>query len=96
MSKIKKQKFLHTTEQVVEGLKLPKDMVYGASIITMVGDKEVTIENYKGILEYSKECIIVQGKTCQIGINGKNLSIDYYTNDDMKISGIIECLKYIN
>lgn len=81
-------------EIIVESLKLPKDSVLGASIITVTGNTDAFVENYKGILEYSREKILLQGKTCQIELSGKRLSIDYYTNEDMKISGCIECIHY--
>ena len=81
-------------ELVVESLKLPKDSVLGASIVTVTGNTDAFVENYRGILEYSPECIVLQGKTCQISINGKRMTIDYYTNEDMKISGCIECIRY--
>lgn len=81
-------------EQVVDSLKLPKDLLLGASIVTLTGNHEAWIENYKGIIEYSDTFVLLQGKTCQICILGKCLSIDYYTNEDMKISGCIECVRY--
>lgn len=81
-------------EQVVDSLKLPKDLLLGASIVTLTGNYEAWIENYKGIMEYSDTFIVLQGKACQICIEGKRLSIDYYTNEDMKISGFIEAVRY--
>ena len=81
-------------EQLVDSLKLPKDLLLGASIVTLTGNREAWIENYKGIIEYSDTCVLLQGKTCQICIAGKGLSIDYYTNEDMKISGCIQCVRY--
>ena len=81
-------------EQVVDSLKLPKDLLLGASIVTLTGNHEAWIENYKGIIEYSDSFVLLQGKTCQICISGKRLSIDYYTNEDMKISGQIESVRY--
>lgn len=80
---------------IVDSLKLPKDIMLGASIVTMTGRTEAWVENYKGIIEYSTEMILLQGKNCQICFSGKRLSIDYYTNEDMKISGCIECVRYI-
>ena len=81
-------------ELVVNSLKLPKDLLLGASIVTLTGNREAWIENYKGIIEYSWQGILIQGKTCQICIQGDCLSIDYYTNEDMKISGYISCVRY--
>lgn len=82
-------------EIIVESLKLPKDSMLGASIVSVTGNREAFIENYRGIIEYTKDSIVLQGKNCRICFQGKQLSIDYYTNEDMKISGIIENVRYL-
>lgn len=61
----------------------------GASILTLIGDTELLVENYRGILEYTQECILLQGKHTRIRIEGCCLKIVYYTNEDMKIAGKI-------
>jgi sporulation protein YqfC len=83
-------------EKIVESLKLPKDSLLGASIVTVTGNTEAFIENYKGMIEYTDENILLQGKTCRIAIQGKRLAIEYYTNEDMKITGRISNVSYIN
>ncbi len=83
-------------ELMVESLKLPKDSLLGASIITLTGNTDAFVENYKGILEYTNTVILLQGKTCKIEICGKRLTIVYYTNEDMKISGWIESVRYLS
>ena len=82
-------------ELIVESLRLPKDTMLGAAIVTITGNGEAFIENYKGILEYNTESIVLQGKNCKICFEGKQLSIDYYTNEDMKISGRIDAVRYV-
>ncbi len=82
-------------ELLVESLKLPKDICMGAMKVTMTGNRDAWIENYRGILEYSKTQILLQGKACQVCFEGTQLAIDYYTNEDMKISGCITCVKYL-
>ena len=82
-------------ELIVESLKLPKDTMLGAAIVTITGNREAFIENYKGILEYTTESIVLQGKNCKICFEGRRLSIDYYTNEDMKISGSIDTVRYV-
>ena len=64
-------------ERMAESLKLPKDSVLGASIVTITGKRDVFVENYK------------------VEICGKRLNILYYTNEDMKISGWIENVRYM-
>lgn len=82
-------------ENFIETLQLPKDVCMGALRVTMTGNREAWIENYRGILEYTDCMILLQAKTCQVCFEGSRLSIDYYTNEDMKISGCIGCVRYL-
>lgn len=59
-------------------------------MITVTGTMRVYVENYKGILEYGAEKIVLQGIRDKITILGKRLTIHYYTNEDMLIHGRIE------
>jgi len=79
---------------LLEKLHLPKDITQGAFILTAVGNRELYIENYKGILEYTSSCIRIQGKNTYIVIEGKKLKIDYYTEEDMLIKGYIASIQY--
>lgn len=82
-------------EKIVDSLGLPKDTLLGASIVTITGNRDLWIENYRGILEYTTERITLQGKNCRISVEGCRLSIDYYTNEDMRITGCIEKVSYL-
>ena len=73
-------------EQMAEKLKLPKDLVMGAAVLTVTGRSEAYVENYRGIIEYTEKKIRLQTKTCQMTLCGEKLHIDYYTEDEMKIS----------
>lgn len=79
---------------IVESLELPIDIMYGAVIITAMGRNQVLVENYKGIIEYTQEKIRLQTKTCQVTIQGKRLIVEYYTNEEMKITGYIQGILY--
>ena len=68
---------------------MPKDVVLGASVITILGSGDMCIENYRGIIEYTDTMIRVKTKKNQIRLVGKHLQIEYYTNDEMKITGCI-------
>lgn len=89
-----KRKSFKIREQVIEQLELPKDFLLGEAIVTVTGRRELLIENYKGILNYEDSFIKIQAKNCRIIINGRHLSIDYYTNEEMKISGFFEQIQY--
>lgn len=83
-------------EELVETLELPKDLVYGAVLVTITGRQEVLVENYRGILEYDQTHIRLQTKNCRLLIEGKNLHIAYYTNEEMKITGRVDAVMYEN
>jgi sporulation protein YqfC len=76
-------------ERFAEAASMPRDVVMGASVITITGRNEICIENYRGILEYTDLLIRVQTR-----LSGKNLQIEYYTNDEMKITGRIVQLEF--
>lgn len=81
-------------ERLAAAASMPKDVVLGASIITITGTSEVCVENYRGIIEYTDCLVRLQTKEGQIRLTGKRLNIEYYTNDEMKITGIIDCLDF--
>lgn len=80
---------------MINALQLPKDVCMGALRVTLTGNREAWIENYRGILEYSSQTILLQAKNGQVCFEGNRLSIDYYTNEDMKVSGCIECVRFL-
>ena len=83
-------------EKLASAASMPKDVVLGASVVTMLGRNEVSIENYRGIIEYTDTLIRVQTKSGQIRLTGKRLQIEYYTNDEMKVTGALHTLKFID
>ena len=95
-SKKKRKEEDHETlmESVSDKLRLPTDILAGAPIITATGRNELVIENYKSIIEYNGDLIKVQTKLCRISIEGKNLNINYFTNDEMKVTGMIQAIHY--
>ena len=92
ISQEEKEKFRQ--EQIAEWLQLPKDILLGASIITPMGKQELRVENYKSILDYREDYILLQAKKYRIQIKGRKLQIAYYTKDEMKICGYITEVSY--
>ena len=77
-----------------EGLELPKDVSCGVVIVTVTGRRSLVLENYKGIVSYDDDCIVIQTKDCKVKICGCRLKVDYYTNEEMKILGLIHQISY--
>ena len=73
---------------------IPKDVILGVPIVTVTGQTEAFIENYRGILEYTDQLIRIQTKVGRVHVIGRKLQIEYYTNDEMKIIGHICVIEY--
>lgn len=81
-------------EQLAGRINLPADMTAGVPILTLIGRYEVRIENYKGILSYTDTTVRIQAKTFYVCIEGKRLEIAYFTEQEMKITGMIAGVSY--
>ena len=87
-----KQEFVDA-KNVLLRLLYAKDLVIDATLFHMIGERDIYLENYKGILSYTCHEIIVKGHDCKYSIC-KGLSFYcIFSNEDMKISGPIEEVK---
>jgi sporulation protein YqfC len=64
--------------------------------LTLTGQIELNVENFRGILEYTNVLVRIQYKNGQIKVNGRNLQIEYYTRDEMKLVGHIDSLEFVS
>jgi len=81
-------------QKIAEVSDIPKDVLFGVPVLTILGDSEIMVENYGGIIEYTDTLIRIRTKNFQLQIAGKKIHVAYYTNDEMKITGIIESIVY--
>ncbi|MGN0398913.1 MAG: YabP/YqfC family sporulation protein [Blautia sp.] len=75
--------------RIAESLQIPKDLAYREPILTMTGQRELFIENYKCIRQYRDTCIVILMKHSTVKIEGTCLTIEYYNREEMKITGRI-------
>lgn len=81
-------------ERVNEILEIPLEVVSQEPKITIMGFKEVLIENYKAILEYEEFYIKINTYTGVININGFNLKLKEMTDDDIMVLGKIDSIDF--
>lgn len=85
-----------TIQRIQKAVEIPSDVARKVPILTIIGSEELTLENYRGILEYTEKVIRVQTKTGQIRIAGVSLNIDCYTNEEMCVVGQIHLIEYLS
>lgn len=59
------------------------------------GQECLVVENYESIIEYTEVKIRLQAKGYRIQIEGKELVIEYFSEDEMKVSGKLEKITFL-
>jgi sporulation protein YqfC len=88
-------KRVNVKNKISESLDLPKEVVLDVPNIKAVGDSEVTIENHKGIIEYSKDILRINSSLGIIKLSGENLQIKEISQEDISITGQIYSIEFI-
>jgi sporulation protein YqfC len=76
-------------------LEVPKEVVIDLPLISMIGNEELSIENYKGVIEYSEEKIRINTAKGVIKIEGRSMLLKEITDDDIQILGSILKIEFI-
>ncbi len=82
-------------EKFTEMLELPKELILDFPKLTIVGNGDMMIENYKGVMEYNSTRVRVNTGLGVIKITGTGLQIREVTSEDIILSGEIHALEFI-
>lgn len=82
-------------KNVTEALELPKEIMLNLPLVSLVGREEVTIENYKGILEYGEEMVRVGTAAGVLRLTGKGLCLKQLSAECMVVTGKIDELCFL-
>lgn len=63
-------------------------------VCSINGTKEIGIENYGSLGDFSDKKIVLNCYKCKMVIEGENLVIEYFTDIDMKITGRIHSIHF--
>ncbi len=81
-------------ERFADAVDISKDVILDTVLIKIIGNRELTLENYKGIVEYTDSCIRIKAKPYTVKITGTNLEIKVITGEMLYITGRILCFSY--
>ncbi len=82
-------------EKMTEILELPKEIVLNMPKLTMLGNGDLIVENYKGILEYDEGVIRLNTTSGIIKVKGTNIYIKEITLESIMIFGDIQSLEFM-
>ena len=83
-------------EKIAEITDIPKDFLMNMPRITLLGNRELHIDNYKGLLEYTNELISVASTNKIIVVKGNGLIITRIVEKSVYIGGSILSVEFTN
>ena len=75
-------------------LDLPQDLLHDMPRITLIGNKELYIENHRGVLHFSSDLLKLALSKGSLEISGKGLEIRSILGQEMAVEGIIGEIRY--
>lgn len=76
-------------EKTAQALDLPADAVAGLPRLSLVGDRELLVENHRGILAYGTQEIHIGGGRLVIRVRGDGLQLRAMNETELLITGQI-------
>lgn len=76
-------------EDMITSLEIPRDLAMKETVLTVTGRHQVIVCNYRSVLRYEEEEIILLTFRGKLQIRGKRLRIPVYTPEEMYIEGVI-------
>ena len=81
-------------EKMSELLELPKEIVLNLPKMVMIGNRQMMIENYKGIMEYEEYRVRINTSSGSVQIEGQGLNIEEITTEDILVTGDIHIIEF--
>ncbi len=75
-------------------LEIPQDIVLDLPRMTMLGNKQLLIENHKGIIEYTPSLVRIKLNQGELIIIGENLMLANLQMEQILVEGIVGEIKY--
>ena len=81
-------------ERMSESLDLPKTMTMNLPHLILTGHREVYMENYRGIIAYGTDFLLLATPAKNVKISGRNLSIRSIADEAITVEGEIDAVSF--
>ena len=82
------------SERVSDAWGVPKDVIMDMPRITVRGDREIYIENHRGIAGFDENSISISSGIGKVTVYGDGLVISAVRQEDVLISGSFKKIEY--
>ena len=70
-------------------LDMPQDVVFELPRLTLIGDRQLYIENHRGVINFSEEVLRLALSKGELEVRGRELIIRTIWTDEVFVEGII-------
>lgn len=88
------EKFQKGKEKILDKLEFPRDISLDLPKVIVVGNREITIENHKGIILFQTDMVKINSRIGAILIRGEEFEILFIAENSITISGIFKGISY--
>lgn len=81
-------------ENMADFFELPKEIFLNLPRITLIGNLQLYLENFGGIIEYSDEILRLKIKNGEVVIRGRELAIKNFFGEEIYVEGDIKSIEY--
>lgn len=81
-------------KHMVEWMELPGDVLMDLPRIVAVGNLQVSVENHRGIVEYTGDRVRISTGSGQVIITGSDLLLRNILPDEICVEGNIKSIEY--
>jgi sporulation protein YqfC len=93
--KIKHFKKVSIREQFTEAFDIPKEVIIDLPVIMLTGNKEISVENFSGLIEYTRQKIRLNTKSGILVIDGIELEAKNMTAERICVKGNILHITFV-
>ena len=80
--------------RVTLALDLPQDIVFDLPRITVVGGLQMTIENHRGLAEFSPTRVVVHTTGGRVVVGGEELRIGVVHDEEITVTGRLHSITF--
>ena len=77
-------------DRITNGIGLPSEIMPGNSLVELIGDRRVLVEQHRGVCVYAKSQVVVKIPLGRLRVCGTGLVLQCVTKQRLVISGRID------
>ena len=95
MDREKRRKLRHSGLETMEKLDIPCSIAPQVPRMELVGNRSFYMDRHRGVISYTTETVDIAGGAVAVRVFGRELQIEAMTDDELRISGMIERIELV-